>query len=747
MKRRNKKAMAWILTASLLTGITGDCHPGSRTFAGNATPSNGSAPGRETPGPEEEAWLKNIPFYYDENGEKVYDYETFPERYYGIAPAIAGVDDVALLAVVAIGCVLGAFGIHMASEDIGSFLVGSFGPWLEKKHPEKMSDFEIFLAGGAIAISEWVPLLGEFLNGEEVSVKDTGIEYKPNLHTGKPYFSDWDTEIRQYIYTHSYAESDYVKYLDYCILRSEFNTLIGFYIYGEVSNDDGSPLYYKLGFYYVDSTGSLKRNFADSYSNNLHKDGYYLKDHSVFLKGNPTGSTVNPSRIYPDAFGTITVCPVFINAEALRSYYNYGTTGGIVNDQTFGILTTKASLLSSNLKFHESHIYAEKISLPADETSLKSIASSLDSAKTFEEVMEVVDKYWQTSRKKVDLTDAVCYSNLQYIVRVLSRYAGTAITDEQIDSFIGHFYQTYIDGTSALAEKQAAEIIRQFVVINGGQEPPEDDKNKNKYVIVKRLAAALGLFLVSAGLVSDTPVFEGGQTVENIELVDSSSELPAPDPDPPSPNPGIDLSGILDFLQKILHILTAWANPADLIRQMADKLALPGLFESLISAIQDVPQLISGELSLPQLFSDLSAQLLSLPEPLLEPLLGIIQAIWELQSFLAEAIPSPAQIAQAVEDAVIGTDDQNYQLEQSVTDKFPFCVPFDLIHCFQVLTADPVEPVWHVPFLIDHPAFYYQEELVIDLTLFQQPVAVIRFFLLFAFILGLILATRQLIKG
>ena len=140
MKRRNKKAMAWILTASLLTGITGDCHPGSRTFAGNATPSNGADPGREAPGPEEEAWLKNIPFYYDENGEKVYDYETFPERYYGIAPAIAGVDDVALLAVVAIGCVLGAFGIHMASEDIGSFLVGSFGPWLEKKHPDKMSD-------------------------------------------------------------------------------------------------------------------------------------------------------------------------------------------------------------------------------------------------------------------------------------------------------------------------------------------------------------------------------------------------------------------------------------------------------------------------------------------------------------------------------------------------------------------------------------------------------------------------------
>ena len=52
-----------------------------------------------------------------------------------------------------------------------------------------------------------------------------------------------------------------------------------------------------------------------------------------------------------------------------------------------------------------------------------------------------------------------------------------------------------------------------------------------------------------------------------------------------------------------------------------------------------------------------------------------------------------------------------------------------------------------MPLFIDHPAFHLEEELVLDLTLFEQPIAVIRFFLLFAFILGLILATRQLIRG
>ena len=62
-----------------------------------------------------------------------------------------------------------------------------------------------------------------------------------------------------------------------------------------------------------------------------------------------------------------------------------------------------------------------------------------------------------------------------------------------MDAFIRHFYETSTDGTSALAEEQAGEIVRQFVVINGGGQEPDDDKNKNQYVVVKRLAAALGL--------------------------------------------------------------------------------------------------------------------------------------------------------------------------------------------------------------------------------------------------------------
>ena len=744
MKGRKKQAAAWLVIASLLVCITGEHAPAGRALAAPATPGSLSLEG-EGRTPEEERWLQDIPFYYDEHMEKVYDYETFPERYYGVEPAIAGVDDVALLAVVAIGCVLGAFGIQMASEDIGTFLVGSFKPWLEKKHPDKMSDFEIFLTGGAIAISEWVPLLGEFLNGEEVSVKDTGIEYKPAAAPAKPYFSDWDTEGKTFLYTfqYDYPDKSYTEIRDYHYDSKQ--DVLCFYVDSTLNDETGNPSIYKLKYYYR-YNDTYKTDCLDYYYNYLSDEGYYLYNQSKYKPG-ASGSTYQPSSVYISDIGFFADYPVFINDVAARSYVNYGTTGGMIHNQASSIIKTGASLLKDNLQFHERHLYAENLSLPADEAGLKSVASSLDSAKTYEELMEVVDRYWQTSPKKAELTDAVCYSNLQYIVRVLSRYAGAAVTDEEIDAFIRHFYETSTDGTSALAEEQAGEIVRQFVVINGGSQEPNDDKNKNQYVIVKRLAAALGLFLVSAGLVSDAPVFEGGQTIENIELAGSSSELPAPDPDPPSPHPGVDLSGILDLLRKILELLTAWADPAGIIKRMADQLSLPGLFASLVSAVREIPGLINGELSLPRLFSDLAAELLALPEPLLEPISGIVQAVWELQAFLSDAIPSPAQIAQAVEDVVIGTDDPDYRLEQSVIDKFPFCIPFDLIRCFRVLQADPVEPVWRVPLFIDHPAFHLEEELVLDLTLFEQPIAVIRFFLLFAFILGLILATRQLIRG
>ncbi|MCI9536247.1 MAG: hypothetical protein HFG53_15860 [Lachnospiraceae bacterium] len=677
-----------------------------------------------------EDYTEDVPFYYDEDMRKVYDYETFPERYYGMSPAIAGVDDVALLAIVAVGCVLGAFGIHMASEDIGTFLVGSFKPWLEKRHPDKMSDFEIFLTGGAIAVSEWVPLFGEFLNGEEVTVKDTGIEYKPASVPAKPYFSDRVIEGQTFLrtYVEANTSSSYTTIRDYYFDSS----LDIFCLYVNSSATD--PERYNLSVYFR-SGDSYQAGYFTYYYNRLKNDGYF--EYSRSQKATDSRMLILASDV-----NSISDYPVFINGDAARSYMVYGTTGGMINNQALSIIKTGASLLKDNLKFHQDYAYADSITLPSDEAGLKSIVSSLDTAKTYEEVMEVVDKYWQTSKKKVELSDADCYSNLQYVIRVLSRYAGTAITDEQIDSFISHFYQTNTDGTSALAEKQAGEIVRQFVVINGGNQEPDDDKNKNKYVIVKRLATGLGLFLVSIGLVSDAPVFEGGQTIENVSLVGSPTELPDPDPDKPS-SPTVDLSGILDFLKQILEILKAWASPSSLMDLLKEKLSLNVLFGSIVTAINELPSLLSGELALPALLSDLAATILSPLNGLTEPIGNILLAI----NSVFEKIPSPSEVAQAVSDVVIGEDDGNYRLDSVISDKFPFCIPFDLIDSFRVLLADPIEPVFEIPLIIDHGDFSFKDSIEIDLTKFDNLLPMIQFFVLLFYVTGLILATRSLIKG
>ena len=677
-----------------------------------------------------EDYTEDVPFYYDEDMRKVYDYETFPERYYGMSPAIAGVDDVALLAIVAVGCVLGAFGIHMASEDIGTFLVGSFKPWLEKRHPDKMSDFEIFLTGGAIAVSEWVPLFGEFLNGEEVTVKDTGIEYKPASVPAKPYFSDRVIEGQTFLrtYVEANTSSSYTTIRDYYFDSS----LDIFCLYVNSSATD--PERYNLSVYFR-SGDSYQAGYFTYYYNRLKNDGYF--EYSRSQKATDSRMLILASDV-----NSISDYPVFINGDAARSYMVYGTTGGMINNQALSIIKTGASLLKDNLKFHQDYAYADSITLPSDEAGLKSIVSSLDTAKTYEEVMEVVDKYWQTSKKKVELSDADCYSNLQYVIRVLSRYAGTAITDEQIDSFISHFYQTNTDGTSALAEKQAGEIVRQFVVINGGNQEPDDGKNKNKYVIVKRLATGLGLFLVSIGLVSDAPVFEGGQTIENVSLVGSPTELPDPDPDKPS-SPTVDLSGILDFLKQILEILKAWASPSSLMDLLKEKLSLNVLFGSIVTAINELPSLLSGELALPALLSDLAATILSPLNGLTEPIGNILLAI----NSVFEKIPSPSEVAQAVSDVVIGEDDGNYRLDSVISDKFPFCIPFDLIDSFRVLLADPIEPVFEIPLIIDHGDFSFKDSIEIDLTKFDNLLPMIQFFVLLFYVTGLILATRSLIKG
>lgn len=105
----------------------------------------------------------------------------------------------------------------------------------------------------------------------------------------------------------------------------------------------------------------------------------------------------------------------------------------------------------------------------------------------------------------------------------------------------------------------------------------------------------------------------------------------------------------------------------------------------------------------------------------------------------------PGSIAQAISDVVIGTPDSSLAIDSIIVDKFPFCIPYDLVSCVTVLQAESTPPVWKVPFVIDSLSFRY--EITLDLTQWTQVIAVIRGFLLLMFIAGLVILTRTLIRG
>lgn len=93
--------------------------------------------------------------------------------------------------------------------------------------------------------------------------------------------------------------------------------------------------------------------------------------------------------------------------------------------------------------------------------------------------------------------------------------------------------------------------------------------------------------------------------------------------------------------------------------------------------------------------------------------------------------------------------EEDYKVSSIIADKFPFCVPFDLIHCVKALEASKVEPVWRIPFRLRNERFHYEQEIVIDLSGkdWEKPVVVIRYMVLLGYIVFLITITRNIVKG
>ena len=94
------------------------------------------------------------------------------------------------------------------------------------------------------------------------------------------------------------------------------------------------------------------------------------------------------------------------------------------------------------------------------------------------------------------------------------------------------------------------------------------------------------------------------------------------------------------------------------------------------------------------------------------------------------------------------TDDQKglFLLPDGIKKKFPFCIPFDLIDAFSVLKNDSRRaPAVSLPLKSEAYGLDYTMEL--DLSVYDKQAELLRTMELLLFIVGLVLATRNLIRG
>ena len=82
-------------------------------------------------------------------------------------------------------------------------------------------------------------------------------------------------------------------------------------------------------------------------------------------------------------------------------------------------------------------------------------------------------------------------------------------------------------------------------------------------------------------------------------------------------------------------------------------------------------------------------------------------------------------------------------LPKLIISKFPFCIPFDVARLIGLLEADTKTPIFHVPLKV---GTILDEEIVLDLSQWDNAVRIIRWGELIVFVAGLVLVTRNYIK-
>ena len=656
------------------------------------------------------------PFYFDENGNRVYDseneelqesreqladqlnleniefepeqpdysdiewtFEDYPLTTMGdpeISTYIVGIDDAAYIV---IGTCMAAYGVYAGIKTIKKFASNTLEPWIRRKYGNnetKMKTWQDCLATKAgttyVGMKVLSSMVGECLGsatwkGNEATFEssymtDTTYAWFPasmkdryiKSATWKAYDSDGkllyqtQADIIGNYPVGSYKKTAYLKYQG-STANTDFSMLQGILDNeNKVQVESGTSFcvrYYYNRFYY-DEDGET---------------GYYQWTESFpFERKFPASVALNLGL-------------VFANQEALRSYLLYDTTGGLytvdgVTSPTEKI-QVKKTWIGLQENFSKNYTVSDSMTVPSTAEASDKLLSSIYASNNESEVISNIAPYWKIDKIGSSLSTVQAYSHLSYLLSAIATYAGTSVAQSQIDSFISEYYGNYVDGTSARKEEQSQDILAKFVVIQGGNNgsPDYNNKYKNKYKIINKLAEAFCVFLFGAGLISSALDFKNGTALSpTIEVVSASTIEPNPTPNPGgSSSPGIDSSKLTELLNKIIKSITALPdsiaeslsepinNISRLIELLPDKLVhgfissdfltgISSLVGSLPNAIADLmpgvlstslPNILQGVFgltngfSLPSVLSSIEAALASFPDALIHPLKTIESAI------------------------------------------------------------------------------------------------------------------------
>ncbi len=126
---------------------------------------------------------------------------------------------------------------------------------------------------------------------------------------------------------------------------------------------------------------------------------------------------------------------------------------------------------------------------------------------------------------------------------------------------------------------------------------------------------------------------------------------------------------------------------------------------------------------------------------------GVLSGIAEGVDVMEKDITKTKDLITTIKEILTGekVDTSLPKFQFNLKDYFPFCIPFDLIDFIGVLNAAPEAPSFEWRFKVDSIGLDYTME--VDFSEFDEAAQIFRTMMLLLFVIGLIMATRDLIRG